>query len=226
MTSLFNTVNASCISDIYSIGLSGDSFTYETEDKDSNKAKFATKSAIGIKLSKIYYCPSKNIEVIPYLRMRFLELDKDGDLNRFGRVQTEYDLLSYGFDFKYLKNNKIEWLADTEIREEFIIVSDNHNNIFHEKYSNLKLLAGLRYLLKESQTTNINITALAGPLIPFKSDAKLGWNIESTLEYLRRFNQRHSLKPEMYYSYYSQEFDNFKSKRHEFGLRLNYLFRF
>lgn len=220
----FNTYSK-CYSNIYSAGVSLDSLVYELERDNGASAEIVSTQGVGVLVGNIILCPRKKYELNPYLRIRQFELDKSE--SALENLSNEVTLPSVGIKGRYFYKPKFEIVADLEIRDEFSVFNDDATQeIFDQKYYNLKSLIGGRYFIKSNKSEDYTASARFGALIPLDNSIDLGYNLELDLEYFRRINKMYSIRADLFYSRYNQEIDDTLIIRNEVGIRYNYVFRY
>lgn len=231
LTIIFSPLSwGDCISDLYTAGLSLDSFSYEVENNDTGStAQINSSSGAGIKIGKIIYCPESQREYYPYFRARFFSLDEANDQEGFEDLKDDVSLAAFGMDTRFIQDYKKEILLDLAIREEYkpTNVTPDGFGLYDETYGNLKIATGLRYFVFSNQSEDYTASLKAGALFPVDgNDIEPGFLLEGNAEYFKRMNKNYSIRADIYYSFYQQDIDSFTVRRNEIGMRYNYVFKY
>lgn len=216
-----------CLTDIYSAGVSFDSLVYKIEETSSDYATLSSKSGYGVKLAWFQYCPDSKLEMSEYIRLRTFELDITDPV--FSGLDKDISLLSFGFEARYFFKDKTELIGEVEAREDLGFDYDYRtNSIYDSPYMNLKVAGGARYYIKSNKTEDYALSTKLGFMTPLTDTDKAdsGYVIDVDLEYFRRIAARYSIRADLYYSFYKQNFDDVDFSRHELGVRANYVFRY
>jgi hypothetical protein len=221
-------VSAKCISDLYTAGLSADSFNYITTDEKENENSIGSTLGLGLKLGKIFYCPKKKLEIYSYYKLRYFNLAEARKRSEFSLLKENVYLNSTGADIRYLLNRKQELLLDLEAREDYApaFLDSARQKIRDDIFLNFKALLGYRHFLKSNRSEDYTASFKLGPLVPIRSGVEVGYLSELNLEYFRRISKKYSTRADVYYSFYEQKAGQINLSRQELGLRYNYLFRF
>ena len=67
---------ARCITDLYSLGLSADSFSYNIENKNKDTVTLASDIGMGFKIGNIRFCPDQKREYYFYYQMRYFSFQE------------------------------------------------------------------------------------------------------------------------------------------------------
>lgn len=227
-----HSASAKCVLDVFSAGLSFDSVAYKGKRGSTAFATLATESGAGIKGSWLAFCPRNKIEFNTYIRLRFLDFGDASESSEFRGVTSEETLPSLGFEARKqvkLFNRYFEIPIDLEVRNELgMIANDTSNFLISKKYWNLKAMSGLRYYAYRRGKRDITIMAKLGPLIPLSSNGEetsVGAIYGLSTEYFQRMGKKASLRCDLYYDVYSQDYGNLEMSRRELGLRANVVFR-
>jgi len=217
---------AKCISDIYSVGVSVDSFIFASK-RATGKVEVASDYGLGTKLGKVIFCQLQNIEYNPYIRTRYFQLGEARKKPNLGGIDEDKWLMSTGLDLRWIKGRRFEWLMDLEFREEFVLLESN-GELKNEDYINLKLALGLRYTVFRSSKADYNFVFKYGGFKPLTEteNVKGGDVMEIDLEYFKRMAKDYSIRADIYISTYNQKVDDFEASRLEAGARFNYIFRY
>lgn len=227
---ILSQANAECISDLYSAGLSFDSYHYKVRSKrGEDSGDIISSAGGGVKLGKIIYCPEKRREYFPYYRLRYFNLSDAKKEEGFENLDEDILLHSFGLDTRFILDEKKEALLDMEARDEYrpTKVSPDSFILDDDKYFNLKILAGLRYFIYSNKLEDYTASIKAGGVFPLgNSSADPGALGEANLEYFKRINKAYSIRADFYYSRYEQDVDDTIVSRQELGFRYNYIFRY
>lgn len=228
---IFNT-NAKCLRDIWSVGASLDSVVYKGKRTDTDLAELGTENAYGIKGAWVNYCPTSKVEYSVYTRLRILNFGANTKKQAFAGVRDSVTLPSFGLEAKKgmkFGNQVFDLIADIEVRNELGLISDLVNNFLYDaKYWNLKAMAGIRYYVWQDNKRDLTTTFKAGPLAPISSNdehTNLGWLYGGSLEYFQKMGRKASLRLDLYYDFYKQDYANLEMLRQELGMRANIVFR-
>ncbi len=220
----FNSLYARCLSDIFSVGVSGDSLLFESQ-KNGEKVKVASDYGLGFRAGKIIYCPDQKLEFNPYLRGRFFQFADNTNPNV--NIEKTNFLFSLGLDTRLVKNRRFEWLSDVEMRQEYFL-KDSNGLAVNDKYLNLKAALGLRATLFRDSRADYNIVFKYGGLVPVteRDSVKIGTVYELDLEYFKRMAKDYSIRADVFLSGLDQKISDTTTQRTELGTRLNYIFRY
>jgi hypothetical protein len=216
--------SAKCIKGIYSAGISGDSLLFETR-KGNEFVEVASEYGLGAKLGTVIYCPQNQLEFTPYLRARLFKFEN----TRKAELQIDETnlILSTGLDTRLVKSKKYEWIADSELRQEYYLKA-RENILYNDDYLNLKLALGVRYTLTKDSRADYNVIFKYGALVPVsdRDIVDMGNVYEIDLEYFKRMAKDYSIRADLYFSNYDQKISDTSTTRSELGLRVNYIFRY
>lgn len=217
---------AKCLSDIYRAGFETNSVAYDTKENDNSFATIATTSSVGLKFGKLWYCPRERREYLIYTRLTRLAFEEKPSAI-FSQVPDSELLISVGAEVKQSFKPRWEWIADTQIRQD-IGFSANYTTLklIPEKIINLKAMGGVRYFIYSRKKWDLSGTGKLGLLWGPQSGVDLGSMMSLNLEALRRIGSKSSIKFDLFFDRYSQQFENLQNIRKEVGLRSNLVFRF
>jgi len=216
-------VNAKCLADIYSAGISADSISYDLK----NVAEISSTIGTGLRLGNVIFCPEDNLEFIPTLRLRLVKFsDSQKSSTLSGIKETNY-LFSVGTEIrKYIKNS-YELVGDTELRQDVGFLYNSNTKIVSSKnYTNLKLMTGLRKYIVGKSRHDLSAKIKLGPLLPLAPEAKIGVIAGISFEYMYKIEKRYSILFDAYLDHYHQEYLKTQIKRSELGGMINTVFRF
>lgn len=223
---------AKCVLDVFSAGLSFDSVAYKGSRGARAFATLATESGAGIKGSWFAFCPKKKMEFNTYIRLRFLDFGDANKRSEFSGVTQEEVLPSFGLEGrKQIKLFKryFEIPLDVELRNELgMIANDSLSFLISKKYWNAKVMSGLRYFAWRKGKRDITVMGKLGPLIPITSNGErtsIGLIYGLSTEYYQKLGKRASLRTDLYYDVYNQDYGNLEMSRRELGIRANIVFR-
>jgi len=234
---LSSTVNAKCLKDIFTVGLSGDSVAYNGKRDNDAKLKIATESGIGFLGAWTIFCPKEAFEVQSYIRLRKYTFDLSKLSNELRGVPESLSLLSFGVEVRkpiFLWKYSFEIPFEVEVREEMgfkVNLSSgtgSTGNISKEDYKNLKLMSGLRWFYWSDDKNDLTLVGKLGILFPFAGadDATLAYLMGMSAEWYRKLGKKLSIRFDLYYHDYWQDFGTLKMSRTELGARSNLVFRF
>lgn len=215
---------AKCLTDIYSVGASGDSLAFESQRNGEN-VKIASDYGLGFKIGQIIFCPKEKLELNPYIRGRFFQFAQN--TNPAIDIERSNFLLSLGLDTRLMRTKSFEWLADIEMRQEYYL-TELDGKAVNDKYLNLKMALGLRATLFSDAKADYNIVLKYGGLIPIsdRGAVSTGSVYEIDLEYFKRMAKNYSIRADLYFSELNQSISDIGTQRLELGARLNYIFRY
>lgn len=218
-------LGATCLSDIYQVGVEANSVSYSLKENNNSFATHATTSATGLKLGRIWLCPEDGLEITAYGRFQYFTFE-DSPSPVYSELNGSEMLFSGGGEVKKMHSRNLEWVGDAELRQDVGFSANYSNNkLESEKVINMKLMGGARYFIHSGKSFDVSLKAKAGILLS-PADAGLGRIVGGSVEVLRRIGTRSSLKIDTFYDQYDQRFRNLDNSRKEVGLRLNLVFRF
>jgi hypothetical protein len=228
---LLNTLYARCVKDIYVGGVSFDSIAYTGSFENGANATLASKTAIGVKGAWIVYCPKIKLELQSYFRLRNYNFAEKDLKDRWNGVDSNIALPSIGLEGRksvLFFDNMFDLAFDLELRKELGFgIYPGSQMIFREDYSNFKVQLGLRYYLWRKKRHNITVMGKIGPLFPVSGgiDPSVGILYGISGEYYLKINKKLSLRFDLYYDSYKQDFGILRMERVELGVRSNIVFR-
>ena len=89
-------------------------------------------------------------------------------------------------------------------------------------------MSGLRWFYWSNENNDLTAVGKLGILFPFAGaeDASLAYLLGISTEWYRKLGRKTSLRLDLYYDDYWQDFGTLKMSRTELGLRSNLVFRF
>lgn len=225
-TFLFSfSINAKCLFDIHSAGISADSIGYDLD----GIAEIASTAGTGIRFGRVIFCPKEALEIIPTARLRLVSFsDTKKQLNLSGIEESQL-LLSIGAELRKQYSEKWEWVGDLELRQDIgFIYNSSTAKVSSDKFLNLKTMAGIRRYLYNKDHHDFSGKFKFGPLIPVGAfgDAGIGiiWGLSG--EYMYKIGKKSSLLLDLYWDHYSQKYQSKSVSRSEIGMMTNLVFRF
>lgn len=220
---------AKCISDVYTLGASANSFNFKIENQSGNSFDLGSNVGLGFKLGHLLYCPEKKLEIYSHYQARYFSLAEAKTKSVFSQLQENVFLNSLGSDVRYLLNSRQEILLDLGLRQDYAPVrtEPSKSRILDDLFINLKILLGYRHFVFSNRTEDFTLSGKLGVLQPLEGiEAELGHTRELNLEYFRRIGPTYSIRADLYLLQSSQEVAKAIIHQKELGLRLNYLFRY
>ena len=225
-------VNAKCLMDIFTLGFSGDSVSYEGVRSNNSSIQLATNFAYGLLGAWTIFCPKDGVEYQTYSRYRQYTFNKKNlNSSTFKNVPEQQKLFSFGLEYR----KSVSWNEhyfdipiDVEFREELgFILDETLAEINPDIYNNIKLESGIRYYYWSDAKNDFTAVLKAGVLYPFGGSSEASTSILYGLstEYFRKWSQKVSLRFDLYYDTYTQSFGDLDMNRIELGLRSNLVFR-
>jgi hypothetical protein len=222
------TAQANCIFDIYTAGVSADSFSYTISDQANNENEIGSTLGLGVKLGQLTFCPQRKLEVYSYYRFRYFNLAEAKKRAEFSQLKENVFLNSLGSDIRFLVKPRQELLLDIEVREDYApaFLDESRSRILDEVFFNLKTLIGYRHFLLSNRTEDYTLSAKIGALVPLRSNVDVGRLGELNLEYFRRISRKYSIRADLYFLRSQQDMGKVSLTHQELGARFNYLVRF
>lgn len=214
------SVYSTCFSDIYSVGLSTDSFAMKVKDTSSDYVSLASKNGLGIYLSKIYFCPEKKLETELFYNQVFI----NWDTSEYS-MNEDTDIMSVGSKLRYFYKPKWDILVDAYLREDLKYNLDSYGYYLdNDRYFNLKLSGGFRYLYSNKKNNSVALILKAGILKPISQNEEMGTIYEVGGEYFLKMTKNYSLRFLANYSHYEQEANDVDHEGSQFKVSVDYFF--
>lgn len=217
-----------CLMNIGSVGASFDSVVYEGKGS-GGQADLASTAAYGLKADWIIYCPDNGWEISPYFRYRNYTFDDKVNYSYFNEVPDSINLFSIGTELKIpvmIRERHFEVPIDIEVREEMGFESATSGGVKKMNYVNIKAMGGLRSFLWRVKGHDITGVLKLGALASLSDKAGMGIIYGLSTEYFLKIWETTSIKFDLYYDSYDQDFITFDMTRTELGLRANATFMF
>lgn len=219
------SVNAQCLIDIYSAGISADSIGYDID----SVAEIASTAGTGVRFGRVIFCPKEAIEIIPTVRLRLVKFSDTKKQSNLSDIEESQLLVSIGSEVRKQYTEKWEWVGDVELRQDLgFVYNSSSSKVSSKKFLNLKTMAGIRRYIYGQDHHDFTGKFKLGPLIPVGAfeDAGIGiiWGLSS--EYMYKIGKKSSLLVDLYWDHYSQKYQSKSVSRSEIGMMANLVFRF